>query len=463
MNANKIRILIISVIILIGESCITSGDKYQTCLEISQDGHGLLKDGKPFFWMGDTGWFLFSLSPEKVDKYFQNRVANKFNVIQMMVTRRNFNSPDFTPNYKGDLPFDSLDPVKFNEQYFAHIDEIVEKAREYDLILVMAPTWGPVLDQIFSVQKPEIARDFGYMLGERYKDDPNVIWIVCGEYHKVAWDSEKGSEDPDEDELTLIDSLAAGLEAGHRGSNLMTIHPTGWRSSSENFHYSEWLDFNMVQSWRVGAGTEFDIINDYKWMPYKPTILAEPGYELGGAGNKAFEVRYEGYHSVLDGGCGFTYGCEGIWNFRDNWESLLDSEGTLQMKYMRRLFESRPLIQRIPAREMIKGCPGNWIKLTKPAAARSDDGSYAFIYFPADTMNIEVRVCEISGEKANAWWFNPRDGEMYDADGNRTDQPFLQFACNLHQTNIFNPPGNDGHRKDWILVLDDSEKMFKKP
>lgn len=133
MNTDKFRVIIILVIILISGSCARTGDKGQTCLEISKDGHTLLEDGNPFFWMGDTGWFLFTLSPGEVDQYFQNRVENKFDVIQMMVTRRNFN-------------------------------------------------------------------------------------------------------DPDEAELALIDHLAGGLEAGHRGYNLMTIHPDGWKSSSENFH-----------------------------------------------------------------------------------------------------------------------------------------------------------------------------------------------------------------------------------
>lgn len=68
---------------------------------------------------------------------------------------------------------------------------------------------------------------------------------------------------------------------GHKGNNLMTIHPDGHLSSSDYFHNATWLDFNMVQSWNIKEGTEFDIISDYRRMPYKPTILAEPGYENG--------------------------------------------------------------------------------------------------------------------------------------------------------------------------------------
>lgn len=43
-------------------------------------------DGKPFFWLGDTGWLLFSkLNCEEAEKYLENRAEKGFNVIQAMV------------------------------------------------------------------------------------------------------------------------------------------------------------------------------------------------------------------------------------------------------------------------------------------------------------------------------------------------------------------------------------------
>jgi hypothetical protein len=77
----------------------------------------------------------------------------------------------------------------------------------------MAPTWGQVLDQIFSKDDPSRAYDFGYLLGNRYKNNKNVIWIVCGEFHKIAWDTEEKKPDskPDEREINLIQNLARML------------------------------------------------------------------------------------------------------------------------------------------------------------------------------------------------------------------------------------------------------------
>src|SRR5689334_25337229 len=42
--------------------------------------------GEPFFWLGDTGWLLFSkLTREEAEKYLEDRRQKGFNVIQAMV------------------------------------------------------------------------------------------------------------------------------------------------------------------------------------------------------------------------------------------------------------------------------------------------------------------------------------------------------------------------------------------
>ena len=44
------------------------------------------EDGKPFFWLGDTGWLLFTkLNREETEKYLETRKEQGFNVIQVMV------------------------------------------------------------------------------------------------------------------------------------------------------------------------------------------------------------------------------------------------------------------------------------------------------------------------------------------------------------------------------------------
>lgn len=52
-------------------------------LKVSPDGHSMVKeDWTPFFWMGDTGWFIRAIPPDDVELYLSNRVKNGFIVIQ---------------------------------------------------------------------------------------------------------------------------------------------------------------------------------------------------------------------------------------------------------------------------------------------------------------------------------------------------------------------------------------------
>jgi Protein of unknown function (DUF4038) len=44
------------------------------------------KDGKPFFWLGDTGWLLFvKCKREEAVQYLEDRKQKGFNVIQAML------------------------------------------------------------------------------------------------------------------------------------------------------------------------------------------------------------------------------------------------------------------------------------------------------------------------------------------------------------------------------------------
>jgi hypothetical protein len=466
---NKLFFLVIlSILLSTSIFCTTYNERRNEefpFLSVSENGHYLCKEGKPFFWLGDTGWLLFTQSPEDIDIYLQNRLRQEFNTLQIMVTSRPFDHQEFRKNYLGEVPFNNLDPPEFNEKYFVYIDDIVRKAAKYNLNIVLFPAWGTYLDQIFSIDKPENAFKFGFFLGNRYKKFKNVIWSVCGEYHKIAWDTEpkKPDSEPDEKELTLINNLARGLYEGHGGTQLMTIHPDGWKSSSEHFHNANWLDFNMIQSWSIGRGNEMDTRKDYFRNPAKPTLLAEPGYEFGGAGHQAFLVRYEGYHSVLNGGLGYTYGCEGIWNFKENWKGLLNSEGASQMIYLRKLFESRPFYKRLPAPDLIADPPGDWATGLKAMAGIANDSTWAVVYFPSDTSRHKIKAGKIKDNTVVAWWYNPRDGKCYTAENEITEKPFIEITGNPDMVKEFNPPGSHGIKYDWILVLDDKDARYAKP
>ena len=103
-------------------------------ISISDNHRYLLRNGKPFFWLGDTAWELFHrLNKEQADQYLQHRASQGFTVIQAVVLAE-FDGLH-TPNANGDLPLKRDDPSRPDKAYFKHVDYIIEKADNYGLVI----------------------------------------------------------------------------------------------------------------------------------------------------------------------------------------------------------------------------------------------------------------------------------------------------------------------------------------
>jgi len=64
----------------------SDGVKALPVLQISANNRYFTAGAKPFFWLGDTGWLLFTkMKRDQVEKYLDIRSKQGFNVIQVMV------------------------------------------------------------------------------------------------------------------------------------------------------------------------------------------------------------------------------------------------------------------------------------------------------------------------------------------------------------------------------------------
>ena len=83
------RLKRIVVCVLFGAMCFSSFvDRKETqALKVSANHrYFMTSDGKPFFWLGDTGWLLFSkLDRGEAERYLEDRKQKGFNVIQVML------------------------------------------------------------------------------------------------------------------------------------------------------------------------------------------------------------------------------------------------------------------------------------------------------------------------------------------------------------------------------------------
>lgn len=437
-------------------------------LKVSENKRFLVfDDGTPFFYLGDTGWeLLHRLNKQETEKYLENRRAKGFTVIQAVVLAEldGLN----TPNAEGNKPLIGNDPLKPDEAYFRHVDWVVKKAGEKGLFIGMLPTWGDKWNRMWGagpqIFNPENAKAYGKFLGERYRNSPNIIWIL-------------GGDRPIEVEIQrqIVCAMALGLKEGDGGTHLMTFHPTGGCGSSENLHNETWLDFNMRQNGHSQSYTEryYMTSDDYNREPAKPVIDGEPIYEDHPVDfnpdryghSTATDVRRPLYWDLFSGACGHTYGHHSVWQMwspeRDPvnrplmpWYEAIDQKGAAQMIYGRLLMESRPYLTRIPDNSLIvndkivTSVPGagNY----RFVATRDLKGTCAMVYAPVG-RKFTVRMDVIKGKDVIAWWFNPRNGEALEA-GRYSNTGTMSFM-----------PPNPGENLDWILVLDDVSKGYGPP
>ena len=178
-------------------------------------------DGTPFFWLGDTAWELFHrLNREEADKYLKRRAEQGFTVIQAVALAEFDGLKE--PNPYGQTPLLNNDPTTPNEAYFAHVDYVIDKAAQYGLMIGFLPTWGDKINKSGWGQGPEIftpanARTYGRYVGNRYKNRPNIIWIMGGDRNPRA-----GSSD-----AAIWRAMAEGVQEGAGGPDkvLMSFHP----------------------------------------------------------------------------------------------------------------------------------------------------------------------------------------------------------------------------------------------
>jgi hypothetical protein len=436
-------------------------------IQVSPNHHFLVTEsGEPFFWLADTAWELFHrLSFAEAGHYLETRRRQGFNVIQAVALGELDGL--CTPNANGRVPLCGDDPARPNELYFRDVDGVIRLAAEKGLYIGLLPTWGDKVNGelwgvgpvVFNVEN---ARIYGRFLGQRYRNDSNILWIL-------------GGDRPAEGYEALWGAMAEGIIDGLGYQPFFTYHPRGGASSSAWLQEAEWLSMNMLQSGHVLFDTpNWETIQaDYQRQPLKPALDGEPNYEdhpvdpyqrqwqpeFGRYTD--YDVRKQAYRSVFNGACGHTYGHHSVWQFwslkrepvnhpMPPWEEAILRPGAAQMVHLKNLMLSRPYLSRLPAPELLPGVQPpppvgdlsadryNPLRASYPAATRDAEGRYAFVYFPLAGQSLQVDLRSLKPRVRSAW-YDPRSGATHPL-GEHSNEG-ITFT-----TPIAGP--------DWVLVLD---------
>ncbi|MBO9597653.1 MAG: glycoside hydrolase family 140 protein, partial [Cohnella sp.] len=439
---------------------------------VSSNGRYLVaSDGKPFFWLADTAWELIQrLTRSEAETYLKNVAEQGFNVVQVSALSHFWDLR--VPNANGDQPLAGADPDKpltttgnnpanaEQYDYWDHADYVIDTAASLGVYVALLPTWGkyiidnsaaPDYQPYQGIFDYDNAYSYGKWIGNRYADRSNVIWVLGGDRAPNT-----------EPQRELVRRMARGIKDGG-AKQLIAFHPIGGKSSSEWFQDEDWLDFNMYQSGHLSVDyPNYKVIaSDYLKKPVKPIIDAEPRYEDSGINFSSangrfssYDVRQAAYWSVFAGSFGHTYGNGAIWQLHDSghradeiqsWHDALDAAGRSQMKFLRKLMEARPFLERVPDQSLVTNTDagGSHIQATRGT-------NYAMVY-SARGAAFSVNMGKITGDTVTTRWYNPRTGvSTLNGDYANTG------------TQVFQPPSS-GVGNDWILLLDDTNADFSNP
>lgn len=444
-----------------------TGTLHAQYLKVSDNKRYLVTDnGKPFFWLGDTAWELFHrLHAGDADLYLKTRAAQGFTVIQAVLLGECNGITEATPD--GLTPLINNDITRPNEEYFQLVDKIIQKAAFYGLYMAILPTWGSHAQDRWhpffanhNLFTPQKAYEYGKFLGKRYKDYPNIVWVLGGD--RMPKDTEK-----------IWDDLAKGLKEGSANKHLLTYHPEGGHSTVEFYKDFSWLDFHAFQSGHGGVN-----IPVWKFVkqayepaiPPKPIVNMEPNYENLPIGFNvmngyftAYDCRKAAYWSVFSGAFGHTYGHNSVWQMWTpahkpildadiTWDKSIFSEASFQMKHLKKLILALPQQTRISDASMVTDASINesdYICAFRDGTSKAKNATYVCVYLPV-VKTIAVNIQAIAAKKIKAWWYCPRTGTAYlhgEFDNNGTYTP--AWENRLH-------PQMGG--PDWVLIIHDATK-----
>ena len=448
MNPKYIAILaiVLSISVSQSEAVAQSNPFVHGPLQVNPDGRYLQhSDGTPFLYLGDTAWELFSrLTVTEAETYLENRRLKGFTVIQAVILTEVNNTVAADPVSQWIL----TDTLQINQSYLSHIDTVISIACRKGLYIALLPAWGDKVDKQWGkgpvLFDAEQARRYGRMLGHRYADRPNIIWVLGGDRSGTGKNK------------TVWHAMAEGIKE-FDSDHLMTFHPQGEHSSSLWFHNEKWLDFNMFQSGHCQSSYEIYrrlLLHDYALSPVKPVIDGEPRYEdmpknfqIEQGRYSDYDIRKSLYHSMLSGACGYTYGCNNIWQMYDlgcepkchartPWYQSLDMQGACQLIYFRHLWDAFPFVEGKPKSDAIEAEAG----YEGDEAVAFGNQDYLLCYFP-EGEKWTVRLDSAWRDSLfSLQWLNPSDGTYCDI-GEDMGQVF--------QINLPSEKSN----KDWVLII----------
>lgn len=350
-----------------------------------------------------------------------------------------------------------------NSTYWTSLDACVARCESHGILCVMFPCYvgyqgadegwmselvandavigaGGQTGEPFADGTKSKAWNYGAWLADRYKNQPNILWVMGGDYGSG---SSSGTFTPTQ--KTAVTNLMAGLRSvAGQSSNLVTGH---------------WSNPSITPDVTL-SGETFDVYHAYGTPPTQycrdafdrsptaPAFNIETRYDEGP--DSIAPMRQFAWLGALQ--CrGYIYGNNDVWPFVPGWDSSLNNSTQQD------LIRLNAFICGLPYKEMLPSGLGGMDTIITSGGNQGSPGSLNYIPSMADPFGncIVAYAPDANGTSAFsidmtlmggptlARWFDPASGAFTTIG--------VIAASGTHS---FTPPGaNSAGDDDWVLML----------
>jgi hypothetical protein len=417
--------------------------------------------GAPWFMQGDSAWELVpGLDQADTLSYLSDRQSRGYNAIIVQVMEHKFTThnppwldvygnPPFTRNLPGSSDLDFTAP---DEAYFKNLDFVLQQANARGIAVLLFPSYLGYICQdegwCETMGENGVSRmvTYGTYLGNRYKNQPNIIWVLGGD------DTATGSV------LSEVTGIANGIRAAG-DTHLMTAHWATEESAADNSLASiPWLQIDTLYTYKdqsLYTKAQSDYARD---KGVRPEFLIEADYEgeHPGSATTSDTWRAQMYEPALAGSMGFVFGNNPLWFYGTlgdgnagwalatsgsgftNWRLSLPSPGSMDGLRAGTFFRSIAWQTLVPDTTGRVLTSGNAV-----VGAASPDGKLAAVYL-SEGGSAGINLSAFVGPVA-ARWYDPSAGTF----ATITGSPFTNTG-----SHTFASPGkNRSGESDWVLLL----------
>lgn len=426
-------------------------------LRVAENGRFLCyADGTPFFWLGDTHWEF--ACREKWDESNHPGMDSMFRGMADRRARQGYTV--YQTNLRSDRAmggngryWDESSPSDLPNVAFyqKELDRRMQYLADLGLVNALGQAWFMSIDNNIQHQK-NLAR---YLVA-RYGALP-MVWTLAGETAGYEGGEARQKRIDGWREVALLIERLDGY------GQLQTAHYTNERPFAEYYQDESWFDFALNQAGHGDYPISLRDYTSYCQKHPKPFVEGEALYEycstleeLGTRLCTADMLRRVAYMSIQAGGCGYTYGAQGIWDvvwkkgqpnpmslfnrFDITWAEAIDGPGGEQMGYMRRFYEKAHFWELYPYGAQAEEQSFSPFAKKQPYVTLNRDATRLVLYY-ADSTRKSITLEGLRDEPYRAEWFDPRTGES-----RAWDEPVTP------QSGRWTPPAKPGPG-DWLLLV----------